>query len=124
MISRTSSCLVVAEVLTALSASVVEDEYKDAFSKVCESTLSLFVSVENRDDSICQVREGSGRGLTCSQEIANVAFDRLVESSPKEKAMVFLYCRYMDDGLILAGGPRSTLIPFFATLRDVAERGV
>ncbi len=88
---------------------------------------SQYAGVEIYDHSIWQVRRGSGMDSTFSPEIADVAFDRLAETRITQKsideAKVYLYCRYMDDTLILAGGPRGTLIPVYRMLTDATGGG-
>lgn len=95
--------------LTRLCTEAVEEKYRDAFAKVCRYVLeNQIVAVENHETGIWKVVEGSGIGLTWSPEIANTAFDRLVECqitrSMRAKASVLLYGRYMDDGLVLGSG--------------------
>ena len=112
--------------LTRLCAEVVDLQYRDAFIKVCGYVLAnQVVTVENYEAGVWLVKTGSGMGLSCSPEIANTAFDRLVETritrQLRSSCSVVLYVRFMDDGLILGCGPRGTQIKFFETLRQAAN---
>jgi len=108
--------------LVSLCAEVVEEAYRDMFAKVCAYVLhNQFVTVQNHDGEFWQVTRGSGMGLTCSPEVANTSFARLVEkhiSRPlRARSSVVWYGRFMDDIRVLGAGPRGSQAVFLAELR-------
>ena len=110
--------------LVSLCAEVVEEEYKDAFIKICSFVLrSQYVTHPFEKTMVWKVKSGSGMGLSCSPDIANTAFDRLTESKllRENHAAYEGYRRYMDDGLILCSSVRTIRMAFLEKFREMGD---
>lgn len=92
-----------------LCAGVVETEKKDQFINSVSFVLHNQLVTARAEGEAWRVRSGSGMCLLCSPDVSNVAFDRLVgayatHTEVKNMFNITAYWRYMDDGLIIAGG--------------------
>lgn len=100
--------------------------YPELFEDIAEFVLSSqFVEFEDPQDegALYKVNCGSGMGLLCSPDLANLCFYSLAErnfalSSEASALGVRSYLRYMDDGFIGHQGSWRSLSTFCARLRE------